>query len=161
MFCHSWSGTNPPLSLFHLLFRVFMICRYRTKTNPSPPLLPPPSQSSSALTLPPFFPLWLPLLPSDTLLLFTSEHNCIYLSSCSFPCHSLPLLFTSKVILTGEPLEKKKVKAATRHVMFLPKTSYTNRLHLTLCIQELHQKEDDVPCNSVHPPFKQQTLLEQ
>lgn len=119
MFCHSWSGTNPPpFSLFLHLFpplRVFMVCRYQSKTN-----LPPSFSSRSGsslflapsslpLTLPPSFPLWLPLLPVTPSCYSLPQTITVYLPLSPLPPHhgTLLLLSTGKLILTAKPLEKR------------------------------------------------------
>lgn len=71
-----------PFSLFHLSsppLYVFMICRHQTKTNL------PLFLDVLLASLPYTSPLQVFLLPFDILLLFTSNHNCIYLSCCSLP----------------------------------------------------------------------------
>ena len=153
LLCHSWSGTNPPpLLSFSSPLSSPSCFLWSVATRPK--LIFPPRRC--ALALPPSFTLWLFLLPPDILLLFTSDHKCIYLSSFFLP--AVTRLCYSLSFIDSQTFWKKvhKWKLLFLYVMFLPKTSNANRHHLTLCIQEQCLKED-VPCNGVPPLFKQET----
>lgn len=153
MFCYSWIGTNPhPFSLFYLRFPPLCVFLWSVVTGAkliSPSLSLP---AAAAILLAPSSFLRLPLSPSDTLLLFTSDHICIYLS----PRHSTSLLLSmDNVVLTAKPLEKRlRWKPPSCMRCPSPKKVSQIRLHPTLCIQTLYLTGKDAPCNSALAPFK-------
>lgn len=153
MFRQSRSGTNPPSSsLFHLLFpplRVFMICRYQSKTN-LPPLnlfpwwlecfLSTPHQFLR--TLPPsysdshFYPLTSNCYSPQTITVFTSLP----------PHHRISLLLsTGKVISTASPLEKRLTPESWNHVCAVA-VQYEERQR-----QKIFHKHTCSPAGFRHP----------